>query len=250
VKSTLAACLLWLTLASAAESATITLSWDGGPGAHPLNRTHLAGTTATVVATATGFEQPVRGIQVVVRVRSQYDGVPDAWRFEPGGCAAGGFSTPEIAVDPGVPFLTGPNVQRVSQAKYEFGVERFVFAIIHDPVAVPFAARYTIAQFQFDLSKAFDGFGLKADSCGCLEQPQAAHLLSASWLAADGNEYAFTVVEECLGWEDPNNSVSCPFFGCDLCDPDPPPPPHNPCTDQQPTAAAPRTWGSVKALYR
>src|SRR5690349_1755283 len=52
-----------------ATAATITLSWEGGPAAHPsVNRTRAEGSVATVVATVTGFEQPVLGVQVWIRV--------------------------------------------------------------------------------------------------------------------------------------------------------------------------------------
>jgi hypothetical protein len=218
---------------------------------HPAyNRTRAQGNIATVVVTATGFDHPVRGFQVQIGVGSEYVGVPDVWRFEPGGCAEGGFQAPEIPLDPTCPFLTGPNIQRFSDAQLGYAHERFRYYMQHDPVTVPIGARYTIAQFQFDLSKGFEGLGLRTDGCGCVEQPQGVHIYSASWLAEDGIEYSFAIANECLGWEDPANSSHCPFFGCDLCTPDPPPPPHNPCADQQATAAATKSWGSVKALYR
>lgn len=251
MKAIVAACLFSLALAGVAHSGpTITLSWDGGPGTHPQNRSRLAGTPATAVVTATGFDQPVRAIQVRIWVRSQLDGVPDSWRYEPGGCAEGGFHAPEVAVDATCPFLTGPNPMRLTDVQYTLGREQFVYVLFHDPVTTLPGTRYTIAQFQFDHSADFDGLGLKPDSCGCLEQPQAVFLQFASWLDADGVERAFSVTDQCLAWEDPANSVDCPFFGCDLCEPEPPPPPHNPCADQQPTAATQRTWGAVKALYR
>lgn len=252
MKSILAACLFSLGLAATADStATLSLSWDGGPGAYPANRSRLAGTPATVVATATGFDQPVVAIQVVIQVASLYFGVPDSWRFEPGGCAEGGFQTPEAAIDPTFPFMTGANLRRISAAESMDGREKFTYAIAHDPVAVAFASRYTIAQFQFDMSAGFDGLGLKPDSCGCLDQPQGIRYVHASWVGADGQEYPFLFENECLGWEDPTNSVRCPQFGdCHMCGPYAPPPPHNPCADQQPTAAQPRSWGSIKGLYR
>jgi hypothetical protein len=203
-----------------------------------------------VVATVTGFDHPVTGIQIRIKVGSQYSGVPDTWRFEPGGCASGDFLTPEVPVGGGCPFLDGPHSIRFTDVQYSNGSEWLLFANMHDPVSVLPGSRYTVAQFQFDFSSGFDGLGLRPDSCGCLEQPQGIFLASAAWMDGDGNERSIWVNQECLGWEDPANSVSCPFFGCDLCGPGEPPPPHNPCADQQPTAAAWRSWGSIKASYR
>lgn len=250
MKTFLATCLLCFSVASAEAYPTVYMSWDGGPQGHPnWNRTRAEGAVATVVVTATGITEPIRGVDVRIKVGSQYRGMPDAWRFEPGGCAEGGLQLPEVAIDSSCPFLKGTNAQRFSKVVYNSG-EWFYYAIGYDAVVTSPGTRYTIAQFQFDLSKAFEGLGLKADSCGCIEQPQGIAILYATYVTADGQEIPFTIGTSCLNWEDPANSVSCPFFGCDLCGPGEPPPPVNPCSGQVPTTATPRTWGSVKAGYR
>jgi hypothetical protein len=177
-------------------------------------------------------------------------GMPDAWRFDPDGCAAGGFKTPETSAGTNCAFLGGVNFIGVSRAEYieQTGQEKFAYANFHDATAVNLSKRFTIAQFRFDQSAAFDGLGLRPDSCGCLEQPLCLHLTSATWTGADGIERSFLIQQEFLNWEDPSGSVGCPI-ACDLC-PDIPPPAPNPCANQQPTAARSRTWGSLKAGYR
>lgn len=239
-----------------ADAATLTLSWDGGPIVHPAaNRTRAEGTIATVVATATGFDQPVVAFAVNIEILSLYDGMPDAWRFDTGGCAQGGFETPEVAIDPTCPFLSLPNprsIRGISLTSGYWAREACYFGHTGDAMAVSPTARYTIAQFRFDMSKGFAGLGLRPDGCGCVDQPQAIHIRTASWLGADGIEREFDKTNLCLGWEDPNNSIGCPnFSNCDvICDPYPPPRPKNPCADQQPTPAEVRSWGAVKAFYR
>jgi hypothetical protein len=240
------AMLLTVGLAGpAAAGPSITLSWDGYPG--PTDRSRHAGSIATVVVTAVGFERPVKGIDVRLRVTSGFGALPDAWQYDAAGCAAGGFSTPETAAGPALPLLTGANQIQLSRARYENGSGSFLYANVHDLTTVDPATRYTVGKFEFNHDAAFDGAGTRADSCGCIEQPLCLQLTNATWVDDQGNELPFALSQWFLSWEDPNNTIHCPY-GCDLCSEEPPTPP-NPCLDA-PTPTVSRSWGSLKGSYR
>jgi hypothetical protein len=226
----------------------LSLSWDGCPGSKQINRSRFDGTTANVVVTAQGFDSEVVGISVWIGVSAKGQGLPDAWRFDADGCNAGHAQTLQAAAGPGCPFLPGFNLAIPTEYKYETQ-GGYYYAAQHDPSPLNAATSYTLAQFQFDMSAAFAGLGTKPDSCGCLDEPVCIHLFQASWVGTDGIERPFTIAQDYLNWEDPANSVACPY-GCELCPPGTPPDPPNHCVADTPTPAGSRTWGQVKAFYR
>jgi len=229
-------------------SPSLSLSWDGCPGSHPINRSRFDGATANVVATAQGFDDQVIGISVWIGVGATGVGLPDAWRFDAEGCNAGRAQTLQAAAGPGCPFL--PGAQAPIPTQYQYGSQgSYYYAALHDPSPLNPGTRYTVAQFQFDMSAAFAGLGTKPDSCGCLDEPVCVHLFRASWVDRDNLEHDFVIAQSFLNWEDPANLVGCPY-GCELCPPGTPPDPPNHCVADAPTPAGSRTWGQVKALYR
>lgn len=231
--------------AAAFANPAVNITWTGCPATNPpFNRTLADGPSATIVVTGHGFTQAVRGIQIIVRVsRVGFQGIPDSWRYDPAGCNAGGFQASYASA--GCPSIVGASPQSVSRFEYDGISGRATLAFIFDAWTPNPNTTYTLAQFTFDKSNGFRGLGAKADSCGCVERPECLSLASATWLDANTIELPFTLESERVSWEDPDG-VACRNTHCEgpTCNiPDP-------CSLPQPTPAAQRSWGSLKASYR
>lgn len=221
--------------AQAFATPTVSVHWGGCPfpTPDPTNRDAGTGPTETITVTVNGLSGPVRGAQVWLLFSSQ-GSLPDAWRYDPGGCEAG-----RLTMGPGIrigscPPLDGANPLEVSKFEYDpqTGNGRLVYARTYEGFVADPNVTYTLGRFTFDHSAP--------DPCSCLEVPLCIHIINATWV--DGNiiEYSFAIAREYLNWNDPVNSVHCPFPHGDLAT-------VGTCI---PTPAASSSWGRVKVSYR
>lgn len=233
-----------------AADGTISLHWQDCTTT-AINRNAESGPIDRIVVTLKGASGPIKGLQVQIRLSPGFAVLPPAWRFDPAGCEAGHFAARATASAPGCPILLGGRVTTLSGFDYGAEIERgraYYYAAFDPFVADP-ATIYTLVQFEFDHTNAISGFGTGPAACGCLDRPLCVALTSASYLDGSDIEIPFAVAQEYLSWNDPNNSLACPGYWCELgtCDP---PPIDSTCVVQAPTPANARSWGSVKATYR
>jgi hypothetical protein len=245
------ALLALLCIATSANSTpTVSMTWSGCPGSNPpINRSLSDGPIATIVVSATGFTGPVRAVDVRIGVgRVPYAGIPDAWRFDAAGCAAGGFQALYNAASADCPALVGTNPVTISAFEFANGKGGARFAAVFDEQPTNPSATYTIVRFVFDHSDAFAGLGAREGGCGCVDRPECLSLSYAAWLDTNLEEHLFQVQQSYAVWEDPTNTSHCPgtndCWGPDCEDfPDP-------CAAPQPTPARGTTWGAIKGQFR
>jgi len=226
---------LALAAATAGAGPTLSLSWTDCSNPAP-NRNLADGSTATVLATATGFTGAVQGIEIKVRVRNpNYANLPLAWRFDDAGCQAGKFQSPSQAGGPGCPLVATPTNSVASfQLDGLGGVA--TYSQIFSPVTPSPAGNFTVAKFDFDFSNA---------SCICADQSQCLTVISALWIDQNGVAQNFTLGRESLTWQDPTGFEICNAGSCaGTCTL-----PQNPCAEA-PTPVREGSWGGIKASYR
>ncbi len=197
------------------------------------NRNRADGSTATVVVTASGFTEAVRGVQIKVHVRHfGYAGLPLAWQFDNAGCQSGKFQALSEAGGAGCPLLAVPSAS-VSSFQNDGIGGTATYSAAFSPVTVGPASAFTVAKFAFDFSNA---------ACACTDQSQCL-IVEGSWLDQATVEHAFGIERESLSWEDPTGGI-CGVFDCehDCYVP-------NPCAEA-PTPVQAGSWGSLKAAYR
>jgi len=220
---------------NAAGAPSVSLHWSDCAST-VSDRTLADGASARIVVTASGLSGVVRATDVRVNVIHRgYAGLPDFWRFDPAGCAAGKM-TAVVGGAGDCPSLGEPAATLGYFSSGEAAPGGAVLAAAFDPVQADPNATYTLATFTFDFS---------SPNCACPDQALCFHL-SASWLDGNGGEYFFDAGPD-LTWNDPYGT-SC--GGPPLCgNPDDCVDPPNPCA-LGPTPARAQTWGRVKASYR
>jgi hypothetical protein len=182
--------------------------------------------------------------------------VPDAWRFDPAGCQGGRLTLAQPAPTGACLPLRGTHPTELSQVDYiafppgawSGGKQIIRFLAQFDPMVADPTKTYTIARFVFDHSNSVLGSTSAADACGCQERPLCISLAQAIYEDGDGVERSFSIASSSIHWNDPANSLICPY-GPDLCDPDCGWYGDTTCV-ATPTAAERQTWGRVKASYR
>jgi len=223
--------------ATSASAQTISLSWDTCTG--PINKSILPGSTATLFASIIGQATPHSGSQVWILLGAGANGpMRDAWRFDPAGCQGSSF----ITIDHQAPAAVAKTCPTFSQTAAGVQIKDYSY----DPLTgkcqavmangygagvttVNPATRYFLAGFTFNFLYGVNGPADPAVACGGLEVPVCAHITTASWISlADGVEHPFTIAQEFVTSNDPNNSTGCPGA----------------------TPTRPTTWGSLKNTYR
>jgi hypothetical protein len=215
-----------------------------GPGDPRANR---------ITLTVTGLAGTIQAFLVVVRIGTgTRAGIPDAWRFEDGGCEAGHlYINSPAALEP-CPQLTGEHPWTIHGAGYyppAPAVEELYFGASFDPFVADPNETYTLASFHFDRPDVVTGAGVPGGGgCGCFERPLCITIGNSAYLDGDGNTIPL-FYSRTLSWNDPANQLDCGKNYCDLSP--------FPCYFEgdtlcvgSPTAAARRSWGSLKASYR
>lgn len=221
---------------SAFAQGAVSLVWDGCTG--PINKQIAPGTPppgTAMWASVLGQRDMHKSYEVDVTLGSP-GGLRDAWRFDAPGCQG----TPQIKYDFLSPAKSCPSFQGAAASlqitNYSFdsatGKARAVLANSYPSGSTPNeqipTTRYFLARFNFDHTYSVNGPGTPGQTCGGLEVPVCAHITKAIWIDSAGLEHAFTVAQEYVTANDPNNSSGCPGA----------------------TATQAKTWGSVKSQYR
>lgn len=205
--------------AGPAESASgvITMSWDGcASGVSDVATT--PGGVSSLYFSVLGNDELHTGYQVRFMFGSAEKTVPDAWRFDEGGCNGGSDllqinHLPPAAVSKSCPAFqgAGPSFQirqfalMPAGAAYATSLMRGLLVDSYEtPVQSNPAQRYFLAEFRFDHMFSVNGTTTPGVDCGGLETPLCFYLLNGSdqaagtgWSgyvrASDGLEYPFAV---------------------------------------------------------
>jgi len=255
--------LLAFAGSSEATTGTLKIGW-GGCNDSPITDlaiTPQQATTANLVAFVTGQDDPTLSYQVwILYGNAATRTVPDAWRFDGGGCE-GSLAVTLNHLAPATLSATCPSFQDAGTAHpasiqikdlglsppnqpFATTLERIVVANAYwDKVGgmyvgnTPVAGRkYFLMDAEFNFASATEGpTDGAAGTCGGLETPVCFNVVTASYLINDGsgNELPFRVYGDATGdWATAHSASqgSAPFC--------------------QATPAQPRTWGSIKSQYR
>jgi hypothetical protein len=221
--------------ASHVRAQTIDLSWNG---CSPIvaDVVPAAGATLTAYASVTGQSQPHKAYEVWWVVGDVENRIPDAWRFDAGGCNAGSYTfttQPSAALAKSCPPLVPAATQQFTAPLYQLAPAGLGFAttlgngflIVAYPTgstATNPAQRYHAARFTLDFTSAVTGPGNGSSACGGLERPLTLRLVPgrSSWLDLNDVEYDWALGNSTL---DVNGGTN---------------------------ATAARTWGQIKGQYR
>jgi hypothetical protein len=231
----------FMLLAPCAQAAgTVSLSWDTCTG--PLNRKIQPGSLVSFYVSEIGHSEPHYGYDVRVQLSTWCgtDGatpLPDAWRFEDGGCQGPDFLLIEHLTPDGsyfcYSFQGAVASQQIKQFTYDPLSGKAEIALVNaypaGAISTDPTKRYYLARVLFDQTFGAAGPSVPGVACGGLEQPVCLLLRKASWLDGSSTERAFAVANACIGANDLTGSGT----GCNL-----------------PTAARPATWGAIRSQYR
>jgi len=240
------ASLLFLSAASSSAFAAgaVSMSWDGCTG--PIDKAIAPGSQASAFVSVLGQSVTSQAYQVQVTVGGNGP-LRDAWRFDPTGCQGSSFLTIDhlapAAVVKACPTFQGALASvQVKDYSYDTltGKARISLydaypnnaagggAAQGNPAATVPTQRYFLGRFLFDELFGVNGPSDPAVACGGLEIGTCFHLTSQTWLDLQGNEIAWTIAQEYLTSNDPNNGSRCPGA----------------------TATKSTTWGNLKNQYR
>ena len=244
--------LALLLLATPAHAdGTISLTWDGcvGPVVKSLAPGDKISLYASVIGQTALYEAHAVDVMVATSCPGSVAGggglgpLPDAWRFENGGCQNPSSTSPYLTIDQYPPpelAATCPAFQQGSEPSVQvkgftydaatgMGRLRCWSAYPSHPIAsVNPATRYHLARFVIDQTKGGVGPSVPGSTCGGLETPLCLSLGYIAWLDLQGSEFGWTIGNQCVTVNDPTNSTKCAGA----------------------TAVRAATWGSLKAQYR
>ena len=176
----------------------IVVDWTAQPGA-----------TVSVIASVTGQSQPHKAYELWWIVGDAESRIPDAWRFDSGGCGAG---LCEIAPQPlsglakSCPALVPTATQQVAISLFQLapGGLGYPTSMGSGSIAVAYpsgssatnpGSRYHAARFTFNFAYAVNGLGNGSSTCGGLERPLTLRLVRerVSWLDMNDMEHDWNV---------------------------------------------------------
>jgi hypothetical protein len=218
----LASLILVTAMAGAAQAQLIHCGWnscDSNPNVNHTDPPHVAPGTYNFVVSIIGADAPLIGTSMLIDI---YPGVPDAWRFDAGGCQGPdyvAFSSSSFSKT--CPTLRGTNPLPVPFYGYDPGTQRANIALFnsHDTFDPTPAQRYSIWVVSFDHQYSVPGPGVPGSTCGGKEVPLALELKNIAYNRADGNV------------DRPQGDTYCTW-------------------NQGPVATEKSTMGRVKAQYR
>ncbi|MEP7028511.1 MAG: hypothetical protein ABI960_07940, partial [Candidatus Eisenbacteria bacterium] len=195
------------------SSPTVDLHWNSCTSTL-MNLDGGQGSTPKLVVTAHGLTGTIRGYYLGIRFWSLGALLPQAWRFDSEGCAAGLLTGGAVSSNAACPRLGGYPSPTTYQYQYlGEGVSRGWLgfssqfpAFVADP-----ATTYTLAEFNFDFGGTFNGAGSRADSCGCLDRPLCLALTDHEWFDGDLQPRSMASIRDALTWNDPTNTNVCPI---------------------------------------
>lgn len=229
----LAALALSAAGAQAVDKGSARMSWAScDPIAQNLNFTG-PGQLADLVMSVTNASENHRGFRFRILIGPN---VPDSWRFDAGGCAAGNTVLSTAGLNKACPAFQGTNPLPISN--YGFDIDprpsgttatADILNAYDSTVTPPLpGTRYTL--FKYTFNHAFSDFGPQnpAVACGFGEQALCLFLIYTEWLNPDLSSDTFGVEPgaDFLTW----NGQTGPT-----------------CPSVQTSEA---TWGRVKGLYR
>lgn len=247
-----------LVLAPAASQAQVYATWGGCSAPEFSNENWSAGDhVLTVYVTGVGGTYDASSFTLVVADRCSQEGryLPDAWRFEPGGCQEGRLRVayPATANGCGDIGLGGISVENVTaQIVQEFLTPRdtlsypaIVVRVDHAfaPTTFDPAQRYVLAQIHFDMSSTVADAAPSDQVCGCGSTQRGLWITSGRLEGPDGGPPLYGA--NAASW---NNWFPCvidPFArktagGATIAsDPS--------CLT---TATRAQSWGGIKGMYR
>ena len=242
--------------AMAAPMASIHWGTCPFPVSNSPNRDATNGTAQTITVTGTGLNGPVRRVELYLVLYAGGSGVPDAWRFDPGGCQAGHLQYNFDPDPPSCPSLRGAPAPGALQFEYRTyppggwtqANEVLTYSALFDPIATTPSVTYTLLRLDLDLSAAVSGVTGNPSSCGCMERPVCIRLGGAAWWDAQDVAHEFLLADNGIRWNDSENQLACGFDPCEL-NPGPCPFPGDTlCVATTPVLQP--SWGRVKAAYR
>lgn len=170
---------------SAAAQPTIRLSWNGCDP-QTLNKNYSAPAVYTLVASASNVSDGNYGHDLTLVIGPA---VPDAWRFDDGGCQSGQLTYLTSAVNKATcPTLNGANALLITQFVYDHtaGKAQLRATITYDPVFPVVSTRYTLWQFKFDHSLSIAGTDADPSTCDGAGNLLAIAVQEARLSALDG----------------------------------------------------------------
>jgi hypothetical protein len=232
--------LAWAVLGQAATGA-FDLSWNAcAPVVKDVTVT--GGEKLSLYASVIGFDMPNIGYQVQLEYANAAQTVPDAWRFDPAGCAWPFGSVDHLApnaVAKACPSLQGNQASLQSKGislippesqNGNPGTNMQVFLFNYYPAGVSSVdpgRRYFLMRVEFDLTYSVTGVGSAGESCGGAEESLCFKLKRASYRGLGDVEIPFGR---------PPGTMTVTVNGAAGC--------------TGPTPAAARTWGRLKDQYR
>jgi hypothetical protein len=221
----------------------VRITWDSCSGVH--QKTIVAGQPASLYASVIGHSSAITEYQVSLLIGTgaiePWKAVPDAWRFDAGGCQGPARLAMDLVGNKACPNLVGaaPTEQTTSYqydpvtklASSQYAV-RFLNA---GTGALNPGQRYLLARWTFDHSASVEGSGTPGVTCGRFEQPMCilmsqANGPGATWTGTNGieSEWYYDVP-----YVNTQGHPTCP---CAV----------DPC----PVPAENSTWGAIKGQYR
>jgi len=226
--------LLALILAAVPAQAdpTVTLAWNSCTG--PINVQADPGAPLSLVASVTGQTEGHKAFQVRVLLRPYGSFMPDAWRFDEGGCQGPLRRTfNHYSQDPNCPQFHGdePSLE-ITDFALDVNVNhyRFVYATAY-PFGIPTAdpnTRYMMVRMNLDHTFSTQAPSIPGETCGGFYQQMCFFLYKAEWVDMSGAERTYNVNSERLAMNDPYYSA---------------------CFSTA-VPAKPATWGAIKNTYR
>ena len=224
-----------LGLAPLAHAAgIIDLSWNA---CSPIvvDRSMSADGANHLYVSVLGQDEAHRGYQWFVVIHDASGSVPDAWRFDDGGCQPPG----RVAIEHLWPDMTQscPAFQGGLASTQTRGYQSVALGVPGLPMvafltnsypegqsSVDPAKRYALGRIVFDHSSSVPGAATTPGTCGGLDEPMCLALepTLTGWVDMDGTSRAWTI----------GNGAVTVRGGC------------------EPVPVAPTTWGTIKAQYR
>jgi hypothetical protein len=225
------ASLLLLGFAStgAFAAGAVSVNWDTCIG--PVNKQIVIGPN-NLYESVIGQSLPHQAYQVALTLGSP-GGIRDAWRFDPTGCQTSSGITINHLTKACPSFQGALASVQVKDYSYDAltGKAKLSLYNAYPPAnnaQIDPLVRYGLGLITFDHSFSVNGAGSPGSTCGGLEAPVCIHITSASWLDPAGQEFPWTIAQEFVTANDPNNTSNCPGA----------------------TPATSTTWGKVKNQYR
>ena len=242
-------------------SGGVGLRWNGCASALSNVEPYSAGVHDLIV-TLSGYDGDVNEVDLTLIVfdgcsqEGQY--IPEAWRFDAGGCQAGALTIDRPASLDGCDGLVpipGATIETVTAADYHTTVGQGNYPVVYPSIFIRVAQafptrklvaseRYVVARIRLDMSHTVAGVDPTGDACGCGTTPRRITLFNGTIGGPTGTSqvYPSGLLEDEAFWH------SLAF--CIIDKPSPPLTNRGDVPACLTTEARASTWGAIKAQYR